>query len=626
MTRIYFTAGRVRLRMIAAEGVVLTLLGAANLAAYAWLLELPAPQLRAQGLSIALFVLAAFVLLASYSLVALQPVSLMLEELREEGISGHEQEAHRVALRFPLRITAVALLASLGTLALGLLFDVTWGGLELPFAAGLALVTASVLLAACTFIYLVARGLMRPIVAHYRHETVPPGPRVAIGPKVTLGLVSLCLAAAYPTAFIAAARLSNLERQYRQTRRARVAEALAHGARALSPQVLEQSIASLHLPRAGRVRLQRGTAGCPPRAAIPDGHCVVIHEEAPAPEQPIGLVVIGVLVLGGTFLVSRHLGQSLSGDVRLVAARAQALAAGTSELQPLAGGQPQFSDVRRLADALNDLLERIVAIQVSHFVAIEKTLEAERVKTQFLANVSHDLRSPLNAILGFSQLLLRDGESLTERQRDELSTILRCGNELLELINQVLDTAKVDSGRITLHREEVPATELLTRTVRAVQKGGVPAGIHIETELQPGMPAATVDSQRLVQAMAFVLRFCVESMDRGRIVAQLRAEQREASSGTEPQRALVFRVATTSGGLPEREAERLFVGFRRRPGARGLGLGLPLARAFIELHGGTLSVSSSMGLGMHFTVEIPLLQPKVLARLRARRKPEPAES
>ena len=111
-----------------------------------------------------------------------------------------------------------------------------------------------------------------------------------------------------------------------------------------------------------------------------------------------------------------------------------------------------------------------------------------------------------------------------------------------------------------------------------------------------------------------------ETGHKGRVVTQLRLEKRPV--GPDRQRFLVFRVATTVGGLPEQEVQRLFHGFRRRSGRRGLGLDLPLARSLLELHDGTLEVSSSVGMGTTFTASVPLHQPKVLARLHPRKNPQ----
>jgi signal transduction histidine kinase len=631
MTRLYFHAGRLRLRMILIEAVVVVLFGAANLAGYSAFFEMPKEQLRAQALLFAVLIAVVFGTMAVYTWIYLRPVARLLRDLQEYGVSRprNEEQARRAALRFPLSFAAVSLAVSTGALSLGLVGDVFLGGLELGFAVGLACATATELLVACTFIYLVARALMRPIVAHFRHEEVPGGIRIAIGGKVTFAIVSLCLAATVPTALICGVRVMTIQRQSHDRMRKHLADVLSHGHAALDPESRHRAIAAVRLVDGGRIRFRNTpapTAAPAPRGG--PGAYLEVVTAAPAAHPQIYLVVLVVLLLGLATFVGRALGRNLAHDVELVSGRIRQMAAGLplserKRLAPLVAEVPQFSDLRQLAEALNELLARLVAINVTHFLAIEKSLEAERVKTQFLANVSHDLRSPLNSVIGFSQLMLRDTEeNLTAQQRREVEVIHRSGNDLLLLINEVLDSAKLGAGRITLHREDCLPAELLSQALKEIQRRGVPDGIQIETELQPGLQAVLVDPQRLIQATAHIIHHCMESIDRGRIVVQLGTESTTHEKTGEKQRLLRLMVSTSTGGSSDSALRGLFAGFRRRPGRRGLGLELPLAKAFIELHDGTLEATSAVGLGTTFTARIPVLQPKVLARLRSKNRPE----
>lgn len=621
MTRVYFQAGRLRLRVILIEALVLALFGLFNIAGYAAFFHMPPEQLRWQTQSFALLIGVVFVALALYSWRALRPVAMLLDDLREKGVAAarDEESAQRAALRFPLHFSALALAVSAGALAVGLAADVLGGGLELSFAVALAFATATELLVTCAAVYILLRALLRPIVAHFRHEQVPPGIRISINAKVTYTIVALCLAVAIPTALICSVHLRTVQSQAHAERRELLARALAHGGPALDAEARARAIAAVRLSGEGRIRLEPTPA--PGSAPLPDGKHLSVVSSPREPQPHTYLVVLVVLLLGVSTFVGRKLGSNMAQNVELVSSQVRQLAealplAEKHQLRPLIAEVPQYTDLRRLADALNELLERIVEISVTHFLAIEKTLEADRVKTLFMANVSHDLRSPLNSVIGFSQLLLKDADQLNSRQRQDLETTLRCGNELLLLINQVLDSAKIDAGRIALHREDSLPAELLSTTLKELQREGVTEAVTIDTELQPGMQAVLVDPQRFVQAMINVIRFCARSVDGvpdGRIVVQLKQE-------SQPDRKLlIFRAATTAGGLPERDLQHLFHGFRRRPGRRGLGLELPLARSLVELHDGTLAVTSSVGMGTTFTATIPLLQPRVLARLRPRK-------
>ena len=122
--------------------------------------------------------------------------------------------------------------------------------------------------------------------------------------------------------------------------------------------------------------------------------------------------------------------------------------------------------------AVNRLLERIPRLTVESFLAVERADEARRLKSQFLANMSHDLRSPLNSILGFSELLLRglEGEISARPTRRRSPRCTPPGCNLLRLLTEILDTAKVESGKMELHRQSTPPAELLT----AGAAGGAP--------------------------------------------------------------------------------------------------------------------------------------------------------
>jgi signal transduction histidine kinase len=628
VTRLYFQTGRIRVRMILVVLACLIGFGLANIGAYWAFFDLSREQLVDQILLFSVMLSLIAVLLSGYIWTYLKPVAAMLTRLQNEGLgsAGEDEAARRAALRFPLTFAGVALIASVVGVVAGLVLDATVMGFPLPFAVTLGIATITEAAAVCAFIYVAARNMMRPIIAHFRHEEVPSGVRVAIRSKVSFAIILLSLLASIPTALIFSGRLTTIESRSSSLSRIHLAEAVAHGASALSSEDLSQAAAAARLQ--GDARILFTDTDSPAAAPLPPGHgraYVTVAGSPPRRGTRLTLLVLVVLLLGLSTFVGRQLGDNLSHDVRLVSNRLRVLAEAGQEdrqkIKPLLAEAPQFSDLRQLADAVNALLDRFVELTVTQFLAIEKTLEADQVKTQFLANVSHDLRSPLNSVLGFSELLLRlSGEDLNDKQKEQLATINRCGGELLLLINAVLDTAKIQAGRVSLSREDSLPAELLSKALDEVRRRrAIPDSVQIETELQAGMQAVMVDPHRLIQAMSLIISFCVESMDQGRIVVQLRA-QKVRGAGREERQVLRFRVATTSGGLVESEVKRLFAGFQRKPGQRGLGLGLPLAKAFIEMHDGELNLHSNPRIGTTFTAEIPIIQQKVLARLLPRKK------
>jgi signal transduction histidine kinase len=624
VTRVYFHAGRIRLRVILALLLCVIGGGSALVFGFRWLLGMPDEDVRRQTIMIAVMVSAICVALTIFSWVLLRPVAAMLRRIRDVGEVGAptEEAARKATLRFSSRLTIAGVsVAGLGLVA-AVLFDLVVWRLDGGLVAGMAIGSLSVTFVAAAFLYVIVRALLRPITAHFRHEEVPDGFRVSIQSKVTLVILTLALAAALPTAVIARSRALAIRDRARELDHLHLAEALAYGGTALDPDALRQTVASLHLSNDARVRFaeEGGRTASPLPARYSASYIEIDAERAPDP-YPAPLVVMVVLLLAVATYVGRTLGANLSFDVRIVTGRIASLAQPWSEgrtVRPLVAGAPQFSDVRRLADAVNTLLNRIAEINVAHFVAIEKTVAADRVKMQFLANVSHDLRSPLNSILGFSELLLRDTEQpLQGRARQAVALIHRAGGELLRLIDEVLDTAKLEAGRIALHREDSLPTEIVTQAIREIQRSGVPDGVALDTELQAGLPMVWVDSHRLGVALEHLIRFCIESIDRhGKVVVRVRAETLDHEVAPAVRRVLQLRIADTSRGLEGEEVGKLFIGFQRKPGRRGLGLGLPLAKAFIELHGGTLSVFSTPGVGTTFSADIPLMQKKALGRLR----------
>jgi signal transduction histidine kinase len=264
-------------------------------------------------------------------------------------------------------------------------------------------------------------------------------------------------------------------------------------------------------------------------------------------------------------------------------------------------------EIRELVQSVDRLVSRISEANVAKYVAIERAKEADRLKSQFLANMSHDLRSPLNSILGFSELLLTgiDGE-LTEDQRAMLKTVHDSGRELLQQIDDILDTAKLDAGRMGIHPEPAPAAALLSRAITNARRRQ-PREIEYETEIAPGLPPAFVDPHRTVQALENVLLFAGERMESGTIHARLRLGQTEAG------RMLFIQITTPVSPATEEQLTRVLRGFHRIPGHSGLGLGLPIAGAILELEHGSLGIED-LGEGMVFSIQIPA--PEARRRLR----------
>lgn len=250
-------------------------------------------------------------------------------------------------------------------------------------------------------------------------------------------------------------------------------------------------------------------------------------------------------------------------------------------------------------------LERRVEERTAELLAAKDLAElASRAKTEFLAAVSHELRTPLNAIIGFSEVMAGEmfGALGSPRYREYVADILSSGRHLLDVINDILDIAKIEEGRMSLSLAAVPLHEVASAAVRLVEARVHAGAIVLETEVPSTLPPVWGERRRLLQIFVNLLANAVKFTPHGGRVA-MRAHQERGR--------MVVRVADTGIGMDPEEVAVALEPFRQVDGRLerrydGTGLGLPLAKAFAELHGGTLTVESRRGEGTVVTVILPL--------------------
>ncbi|MEM9481489.1 MAG: two-component regulator propeller domain-containing protein, partial [Verrucomicrobiota bacterium] len=227
---------------------------------------------------------------------------------------------------------------------------------------------------------------------------------------------------------------------------------------------------------------------------------------------------------------------------------------------------------------------------------------ANQTKSEFLAKMTHELRTPLNAILGFSQLLERD-ENLSNNQRDTLRIINGSGEHLLEVINDVLDMAKIEAGSAELNVATFDLSALFKTIENMLGMKAQEAGLQLILEIDPSVPK-TINSDRakLRQIIVNLLSNSIKFTEKGSITVRARSE---SSTDNPSQTRLHFEVEDTGVGVSGEQLPRLFEKFGQTDSGKkareGTGLGLPITKSFVELLGGEISVQSSPGKGTTFS-------------------------
>jgi len=233
-------------------------------------------------------------------------------------------------------------------------------------------------------------------------------------------------------------------------------------------------------------------------------------------------------------------------------------------------------------------------------------LDAEKAnvaKSEFLSRMSHELRTPLNAVLGFAQLLEMD--PLSPEQRENLGYILKAGRHLLDLINEVLDIARIEAGRMSVSPESVGLGEIVEEVLALTAPLAAERAVRLRPQMaEAGTHRVLADRQRLKQVLLNLLSNAVKyNKVGGEVVLSYRVRDDRVR----------IQVTDTGPGIPADKQERLFIPFERlgTAGGRveGTGLGLALSKRLTEVMGGTIGVDSEVGRGSTFWIELPLAEP-----------------
>jgi two-component system cell cycle sensor histidine kinase PleC len=252
---------------------------------------------------------------------------------------------------------------------------------------------------------------------------------------------------------------------------------------------------------------------------------------------------------------------------------------------------------------LGDAILRHRARTAEHSARIEAEL-ANRVKSEFISNMSHELRTPLNTVLGFSKLLREHGtRPLQDSEIVEYATLIHdAAGHLLAVINDILDISKIQSGKYTLDSRDLNLVEVLEATLPAFHQTAEEAGVRLQYRVDPALQPVRGDASKMQQIIANLVGNAVKFTEAGGSVT---VETMRLSAG-----GAAIIVRDTGIGMSADEINVAMMPFGQVDGTRsrwreGTGLGLPIAKALVELHGGKLEIRSEKSKGTEVTVILP---------------------
>lgn len=362
-------------------------------------------------------------------------------------------------------------------------------------------------------------------------------------------------------------------------------------------QDFEDAIArSYQVEMKARERVVQGTGGKAARAVVIEQgrRRAELQENISGDTRDTALLVAAGLIAGltGALLLFSGLISSMRRPLEELVDAAGKLAGGDRSARVEVGG---LAETATLGAAFNEMAEELE-------IEEGRRDELDRLKDEFVLTASHELRSPLTSVQGFAELLMLDKDSLTPRQRETVEIILDNCRHLVRLLNDLLDLARSDAGRLSIRPQPTEVAPLIEDVVRTMRAQTEAASQSLTEQVEPDLPLIDVEPDRIRQILMNLLTNAHEYTPEG---ASIGVAARAVGAEVE------ISVRDDGPGIPPDQLERIFdrftrgdAGLTQRVG--GTGLGLAISKSLVELHGGSISAESTVGQGSTFHLRLPV--------------------
>ncbi len=361
-------------------------------------------------------------------------------------------------------------------------------------------------------------------------------------------------------------------------------------------QDFEDEIArSYQVEMAARVELARGQSVKAARVVVATQgrRREELRDEISADTRDTALLVAAGLIAGltGALLLFSGLIASMRRPLEELVDASERLAGGDRSARVEVGGLAETATLGAAFNEMADELEREAS----------QRDQLDRLKDEFVLTASHELRSPLTSVQGFAELLMLEKDSLTPKQAETVAIILDNCRHLVRLLNDLLDLARSDAGRLEIAPKPTEVAPLVDYAVRTMRAQTESAHQELTQSVEPGLPLVNVEADRIRQILVNLLTNAHEySPEAASIEVTARAIGAEVE----------IAVTDNGPGIPESQLEHIFERFTRGEAGLtqrvgGTGLGLAISKSLVELHGGTIDVDSTSGVGSSFSFRLP---------------------